>query len=85
MTEHKHTSGPWEVQLANSGARIVHGKEIIAFGLGQSRPNAHLIAAAPEPLEALREVSEVLDRWKLNEPVRETIRAAIAKATQGAK
>lgn len=59
MTE--HTPGPWELQLANSGARIVVGElgnyTVICHGLGGNRANARLIAAAPDLLAALEEVT----------------------------
>ncbi|NCC61603.1 MAG: hypothetical protein EOM12_11820 [Verrucomicrobiae bacterium] len=59
----KHTPGPWEARLGmgwyvmaggmTSGAMLVTGRSD-----SESKANAHLIAAAPEMLEALEKVME---------------------------
>lgn len=94
--EHKYTPGPWEqfakltasenhkgfdVQdvasqhwIATVGPRDMDGIE--------GEANAHLIAAAPDLLEALMAVDEWLDDQSLAQPAvsRQGIRDAIAKA-----
>ena len=99
MTEAKHTPGPWKIGSDNNP--LDHGKvirspndEFIA-GLGDGRPaaDAHLIAAAPDMLEALKWtekwiVKHGLDKAELiggrfcEVPMLTTIRATIAKATE---
>ena len=61
MSETKHTPGPWSVGVTSDGGEI----DIIAadgwfvsvacdsVGEGDTEANAHLIAAAPDMLEAL--------------------------------
>ena len=81
MTE--HTPGPWHVWQAGKHVVIKAGSLIIgsvrrAIVGGEQQANAHLIAAAPELLEALKFVIRgVPDTW---EGVQKA-RAAIAKAT----
>lgn len=78
----KHTPGPWSV---GNGSRVtgftvkIATDELLVGGRGlTSEANARLIAAAPELLEALQRLVDVVDPestgW--NEAV-----AAIAKAT----
>jgi len=68
----KHTPGPWALEPASMGFGGVYGPDgEIVFALAYARPderpeaeceaNAHLIAAAPEMLEALREALEYFD------------------------
>ncbi len=66
MTEHKHTPGPWvlstsaddecevEVVAPNSGWETVSPAPI------SSEANAHLIAAAPEMLDALESAEQFI-------------------------
>ena len=52
----KHTPGPWKIGALESGQAAVdgaNGEEVTGF---VSIPDAHLIAAAPELLEALERV-----------------------------
>lgn len=67
----KHTPGPWEVfHSAARGTPIqvsvpieapMNGGEFICMPMGERRiANAHLIAAAPELLEALRDLNRAI-------------------------
>lgn len=96
-TEHTvgHTPGPWRVteytdpKLADR--RMIHGPGdnwflADVYGAGGSYnvdANARLIAAAPEMLEALREIAEISRglRFATGLKIGELARAAIAKAT----
>jgi hypothetical protein len=88
----KHTEGPWEAKRLPSD-RLLRWV-VIADGPGIGKPivcervrtadNAHLIAAAPELLEALKELARMVDGtlqgYGILEPSITTARAAIAKA-----
>ena len=53
--EQKHTPGPWDYRKLPSGAYIVfHTYDKPTAGFIYQEPNARLIAAAPEMLEALK-------------------------------
>lgn len=92
----KHTPGPWEVRQGKEVGNTVYvssDKGQICTGVNgfESRiPNARLIAAAPELLEALEVAEKALTAIfkAINLCVLENademniIRAAIAKATQ---
>lgn len=58
--EHKHTPGPWVVEILPSGRITVTAGQFFITGddggLGLCIENARLIAAAPELLDALREL-----------------------------
>lgn len=88
--EIKFTPGPWELQLANSGPRIVQSANatgpkatVICGGLSNNRANAHLIAAAPEMFAAL---DGLLKAYSVDEDVKDwapewrACYAALAKA-----
>jgi hypothetical protein len=74
MTEEvKHTPGPWKVYMATTGFHVIgigkasDGQGITDGGFGvwgggdaESLANARLLAAAPDLLEALSELVEVL-------------------------
>ena len=103
MSEAKHTPGPWEFGPNHSSTGLAgqlvvrpagefpHGEWVADVGSmydDHREANARLIAAAPELLAALQEVTMVLDRIfgvEGREPDAESIsgraRAAIAKAT----
>ena len=98
--ETKHTPGPWAyhntptpfIHVAAGGLPICQIYTSTAHGqsMGEQFANARLIAAAPELLAALQEVTMVLDALlnvRGNEPDQDSIsgraRAAIAKATGG--
>lgn len=59
----KHTPGPWKFDTESIYAEVPHTQartrivEIITFGDDQA--NARLIAAAPEMLEALKEIERL--------------------------
>lgn len=91
-----HTPGPWRfddeqgVILATDWKPVAFVSFHAADSLAQEEANGHLIAAAPELLQALREIADDYeDRFDLNDPstnpgIRLTIkraRAAIATAS----
>jgi hypothetical protein len=92
----KHTPGPWEVDSNAQGELLVMSRDgaaiavvpVGAYGRSErSQPNARLIAAAPELLEALRHVMQALDLVTpgraADSPAARSLRvatAAIAKA-----
>ncbi len=92
----KHTPGPWRVGLADDTVVTTQdGDEIVLvqgdYGDPTAWPvmeaNARLIAAAPELLEALQGLLQLVDELRADDPnwvlVPEVIaaRAAITKAT----
>lgn len=93
MAQSKHTPGPWEyreIAPYDDGLGYVSadGNDIIHAGVsdlpaGENRANAHLIAAAPELLEAVHNLMDILRDYdaidNLDVRIREA-RAAIAKA-----
>lgn len=80
----EHTPGPWTTDRRN-GRVVISGETLVATAFLQEEPtvareNARLIAAAPELLEALKEVIE--DGLKTNmESWITKANKAIAKAT----
>ena len=58
MTASKHTPGPWYATMGSGGQGLVasetSGQTVAVVYRGV--PDAHLIAAAPEMLEALRQI-----------------------------
>lgn len=93
----KHTPAPWRVERQNpipttgewmiAGAKPGYLAEVRNCGSGSVEANARLIAAAPDLLEALIEMTNALDlmQWKrlgstLGKPY-EKARAAIARVT----
>lgn len=95
MSEVKHTPGPWLVRtLENFGFNVVHyvGGDKFNIALVAKTGNEHdarLIAAAPDLLEALEAVNQVMFDGILNSDGRdiqsaiEKMCAAIAKAKGG--
>ena len=78
----KHTPGPWEI---TAGFVVGPASNVIAKILQQKSPsvtlaNAHLIKAAPDLLENLRQLCELLE--SIGHDCTPS-RAAIAKATGG--
>lgn len=77
----KHTPAPWHVA---NGVQIRSERDQIAkvwmMRHGEGQANAHLIAAAPDLLEALAEVVEWLELGDHAGPMHSKARAAIAKA-----
>lgn len=95
----QHTPGPWKYGVADSTTAYVFeddGTTVARLSAVENTTahthlysNARLIAAAPELLEALREMTHALDvmQWKrlgstLGKPYNKA-RAAITKATWG--
>lgn len=100
MSAAKHTPGPWVLDwnvsridvFSSDSAVMVASVRRSAMSEGidsQARANARLIAAAPDLLAALVEVTDRLDAFSVSANLNtrlalETARAAIAKATGGA-
>lgn len=93
MNETKHTPGPWKIYTSPSAQWV--GKDITGeivcekpdqqYDRANWQANAHLIAAAPDMLEALKAIEPMT--WndspllKVYAKEIEQLRAAIAKAT----
>ena len=89
----KHTAGPWfigptiltSINTDKKHIAIVNywkdGTDASVFG-AEHKANAHLIAAAPELLEALEKVAKNI---YMPEDWEDEVTAAIAKATQEAE
>jgi len=93
----KHTPGPWTYYLASkhypNGSDNDYGRIVWAIGHGEvaqtpgrlldteDEANARLIAAAPDLLEALEQVVNLLDYDDDSLGARMVARAAILKAT----
>ncbi len=87
----KHTPGPWFVDhkspfLVRAGDDI-DGRHIAHIGPANytprfdvDEPNAHLIAAAPDLLEALSEIINDGGKFVMTNETHRKARAAIAKA-----
>ena len=82
----KHTPGPWRIGLCNDDSKLQiitsDGQHLAYIEQDPIRPNAYLIAAAPELLEGLKGMLEWARRVKVSNPgpeIRNAI-AAIAKA-----
>ena len=79
-----HTPGTWKVVRSPQGTMVFArtGKVAIVihwpFSIKVKEANAHLIAAAPDMLEALR---DVIERTDITSEPRKVVLAAIAKAT----
>lgn len=83
----KHTPGPWHTDI---GHAVIGGQVMPLLGPDGASPeelwaNSALIAAAPEMLSALRELTIAAEAagWdvdKENKPILNAARAAIAKA-----
>ena len=84
----KHTPGPWAIYV-NAPSDVVirkmskDGYELCAIArVSSGYANAHLIAAAPELLEALQKIAgNTYDEWTNGAEAARIARAAIAKAT----
>jgi len=100
MTDGKHTPGPWRVEGNQERAfhistdNVMVGPYVVAGGIVacdiEHEPNARLIAAAPEMLEALREMlATYCDHGRsvhggakfCRDTTHDRARAALAKAT----
>jgi hypothetical protein len=103
MSEVKHTPGPWQVERDRQHAQVFHvvGPSEIVMGLdgicsphrlndrtfNEDEANMRLIAAAPDLLEALKQVMGWVESWSPNfvedeewPEAKYYINAAIAKA-----
>ena len=94
MSAAKHTPGPWHIaRFEASTVEIRNDRGLTVAEVGDSsqedEANAHLIAAAPELLEALRCLIDGDEgMWRHDAPSEawdEIARAAIAKATGSAQ
>ena len=98
MDNVKHTPGPWQAEKVYGDWNVYDGKEnLVATIHGaeahEQKPNAHLIAATTDMLEALKEIVGTADEYKAM-PTKSLLdrllsaigdaRPAIAKATGGA-
>ena len=102
-----HTPGPWLIEWnaaqGGEGHYITDSKDMVELSRiaavlfhddadGETRANAHLIAAAPQLLEALQTTAKNLRSWKAasNSGIKtfdswlEVVEEAIAKAKGGA-
>jgi hypothetical protein len=91
-TESKHTPGPWTISKAGDvvsadGRRVAEPVWALKTTQAEGEANAHLIASAPELLEALKRLEGACcgnlnedDAWKAWIDARNAARAAIAKA-----
>jgi hypothetical protein len=82
----KHTPGPWNIDTDGGVPASIHAdiKAVCLLGYDNNtptenwEPNAHLIAASPELLEALQ---KIVNNWgDLHPKDRQQARQAIAKA-----
>lgn len=74
----KHTPGPWAWKNEQ-----LFGRDRVSVCASENTPDARLIAAAPDLLEALQEVLAAADGggWSAIDPSFKKQRDAIAKAT----
>ena len=86
---HKHTPAPWKFFTEGNGNILCDGNSNIIgvvrpinnFGdYSESKANAHLISAAPDLLEALIEVEQMIYANELNQGTMDIVTAAIKKA-----
>lgn len=90
MSAPKHTPGPWGVSAdgiwavspLNAHVRLATVTSFSPMNGIDSRANAHLIAAAPELLEALQFAISFFDQLTPDDT--ERMRLAVAKATGSA-
>lgn len=89
MSEPKHTPGPWEADLGdNTRSTEVWAGDVIVADVhshvtGQGHADAHLIAAAPGLLHALKDLVDVMTGRKTGEAVAlHNALAAIRKAEE---
>ena len=87
MTNATHTPGPWAVSQPSGNYIDAPTGGIAALTYGASKADAHLIAAAPDLLQALHDVDAYLapegDEDDVYNYIRAIIKGAISKA-QGA-
>lgn len=90
----KHTPGPWDKwqTIAAHAATAEEMKVVLAFFYGgkpekeeEAIANTRLIAAAPDLLEALQLILSSISGWGADTTPLDKARAAISKATGGAK
>ena len=91
MTNAKHTPGPWEWDEYYTGLDGANGQGVLIYSdyegmsihgetVAQAESNAHLIAAAPELLEALEKARQWMEDCGAQYRFPPEIDAAIAKA-----
>lgn len=85
MTEAKHTPGPWDIKFDSirslTKPKYVAGIITVNNDHDEAKANARLIAAAPELLNALKDMVATFSGYQGMELT--AARAAIAKATGG--
>lgn len=75
-----HTPGPWTVEEGVHGTRILSDEELVAESVCHAA-DAHLIAAAPELLEAAKEaLSNLLRQGQAEAGFVQDLEVALAKA-----
>lgn len=85
----KHTPGPWQARTGRANTSVYVEGTQHAVAVGCKEPDARLIAAAPDMLEALREMlrqfepaNDLDDATPEMDDAVTLTRAAIAKATE---
>ncbi|EMI7064541.1 MULTISPECIES: hypothetical protein [Providencia] len=73
----KHSPAPWDLNKRTDGFNIVDGDNSGFVAHVPKQDNAHLIAAAPELLEALQ---EIVENHCLSDKAQSMATKAIAKA-----
>ena len=76
----KHTPGPWRFDGPTLKGPSYNIGGVNSHGTVEGKANAHLIAAAPELLEALEAAMEWAEHCKLPTDIRVRMESAIAKA-----
>jgi hypothetical protein len=82
-----HTPGPWKTDQWSESVWSEKKRICIIVPQGgslkpQDKENAKLIAAAPDLLEALIELQQMVEVGEMNEGTMEVVRNAIKKATE---
>ena len=85
MTHTTHTQGPWAVSQPSGNYIDTPTGSVAALTYGATKADAHLIAAAPDLLAALENLTVLFDRMDrsgaTNKAAYNDAVAAIAKAT----
>jgi hypothetical protein len=66
----KHTTGPWQVETDTTNIITSTGDYVAVVylhGTEETKANARLIAAAPELLDALRDLTARVDRGEMTD------------------
>lgn len=85
MADATHTQGPWKVSQPSGNYIDTQTGSVAALTYGATKADAHLIAAAPDLLQALHDVDAYLAPQGNEEDVYNYIRAIIKGAIAKAK